>query len=204
MMESLLEHCPTWAELRKVGNSYAVRASIVVPVIGYLIILNSTVADYLKLHGIEWARHDPPSSFDRLWSLKLYFIYVGLMSLGVGSAIYQLKCPHFIKKYADWVDYVAGTALHMDIEQLHVFPEILHDSGDALRGNHVIYESLNDFDARQDTLRRYLRKHYRQMSEQDRLWRSITTTCFAIGFSFLAIPSLMTAWRVAIAFTITR
>jgi hypothetical protein len=55
---------PTWADLRGIGNSNAVRASIIVPLIGYLIILNSTVADYLKLHGIEWV-HEPASAWDR-------------------------------------------------------------------------------------------------------------------------------------------
>jgi hypothetical protein len=44
---------PTWSDLRTVGNSGPVRAAIIVPVIGYLIVLNSSVADYLKMHGIE-------------------------------------------------------------------------------------------------------------------------------------------------------
>jgi hypothetical protein len=42
---------PTWADLRTIGNSSAVRAAIVVPVIGYIIILNSTVADYGMAHS---------------------------------------------------------------------------------------------------------------------------------------------------------
>ena len=33
------------------------RASIIVPVIGYLIILNSALAQYLKLYRIEWTDH---------------------------------------------------------------------------------------------------------------------------------------------------
>jgi hypothetical protein len=88
----------------KAGNSAAVRASIVVPVIGYLIILNSTFTDYLKLHGIEWV-HEPATISDRIWGTKLYLIYFGLMSLGLGAAIYQWKCPHFVKKHPDWTDY---------------------------------------------------------------------------------------------------
>src|SRR5271155_4010656 len=109
---------PTWADLRGIGNSNAVRASIIVPVIGYLIILNSTVADYLKPHGIEWT-HQPATVWDRLWSLKLYLAYFGLMFLGVGAAIYQWKCPSFVKKYGDWADYVAGVAPHIDHDQVN-------------------------------------------------------------------------------------
>ena len=54
---------PTWSDLRGVGNSTAVRASIIVPVIGYLIILNSALADYLKLYRIEWTDH-PTGALD--------------------------------------------------------------------------------------------------------------------------------------------
>jgi len=115
---------PTWADLRTIGNSSAVRAAIVVPVIGYLIILNSTVADYLKMHGIE-PLQQPSSLWDRLWATKLYLIYFGLMYLGLGSAVYQWKCPHFVKKHADWTDYVAGTAPHTESNDIGTLQKVV-------------------------------------------------------------------------------
>jgi hypothetical protein len=179
---------PTWADLRTIGNSSAVRASIVVPVIGYLIILNSTLADYLKLHGIEWT-HQPSTVWDRLWSLKLYLVYFGLTFLGVGAAIYQWKCPSFIKKYADWADYVAGVAPHTDTTQVNVLAEIV--GGDTF---------LDGIRGTEDQLRLYLRAHYAQMSNYYPGWRVATAILFAWGFALLSIPSLMTLLRVSIAF----
>jgi hypothetical protein len=177
---------PTWADLRGIGNSNAVRASIIVPVIGYLIILNSTVADYLKLHGIEWV-HQPATAWDRLWSLKLYLVYFGLMFLGVGAAIYQWKCPSFVKKYGDWADYVAGVAPHADHDQIKALGKSLG------RDPHLLAVDL------ENQARRYLREHYAEMSEYDLGWRIATTVLFGWGFALLSIPSFMTAVRVAIA-----
>jgi hypothetical protein len=178
---------PSWADLRGIGNSNAVRASIIVPVIGYLIILNSTVADYLKLHGIEWV-HEPASAWDRLWSLKLYLVYFGLMFLGVGAAVYQWKCPPFVKKYADWADYVAGVAPHADHESVERLGRSL--------GREPTMDKYNG--AGEDWKLSYLRQHYGAMSSDFRGWRIATAVLFAWGFALLAIPSFMTAVRVAI------
>jgi len=180
---------PTWADLRGIGNSNAVRASIIVPVIGYLIILNSTVADYLKLHGIEWV-HQPANVWDHLWSLKLYLVYFGLMFLGVGAAIYQWKCPAFVKKYGDWADYVAGVAPHIDRHQVEALGNII--------GRPLDQEFLSSIDFG-DLKRNYLRQHYRQMSHYYLGWRIATAALFAWGFALLSIPSFMTAVRVAVA-----
>ena len=179
---------PTWADLRVIGNSGAVRASIIVPVIGYMIILNATLAEYLKLHGVEWA-HQPATFWDRLWSLKLYFIYFGLMFLGVGAAIYQWRCPSFVKKYSDWADYVAGLATHTDTSQIEVLAKILKRQPYADSGTSM-----------DDRLRLYLRMHFSLMSNSDWGWRVVTAILFAAGFALLVIPSAMTIARVAIAF----
>jgi hypothetical protein len=178
---------PTWAGLRSIGNSLPVKASIVVPAIGYLIVLNETVADYLKLHGIEWS-HDPATTWDRIWGLKLYLVYFGLMCLGLGAAIYQWKCPPFVKKHADWADYVAAVQPHTDGTQIDVLAEIV--------GEPQMFVNLH---SRDEILRYYLRKHYTQMSAYDFGWRVATAVLFFIGFVLLSIPSMMTAVRVLIA-----
>lgn len=180
---------PTWKELRTIGNSGAVRAAILVPVIGYLIILNSNIAYYLQLHGIEPA-HGSMTWWDRLWSTKLYLIYFGLMCLGLGSACYQWKCPHFVKKYSDWTDYVAGTSPHMNDRQIKLLAKVV--------GADYARDKLENFD--DDNLkRRYLWGYYSQMSSQAKPWRILTAIFFALGFALLIVPSVMTAIRVTIA-----
>jgi hypothetical protein len=122
------------------------------------------------------------SSF--IWSI------FGLMFLGVGAALYQLKCPPFVKKYGDWADYVAGVAPHADYKSMvSLGYSIGRDPGrDQLTGTS------------DDWARSYLREHYGLMSIEFRGWRIATAVLFAWGFALLAIPSFMTAVRVAIAF----
>lgn len=176
---------PTWADLRTIGNSAAVRASIVVPVIGYLLVLNATVADYMKMHGIEAPVWTSLNLWDHLWGIKLYLVYFGLMFLGVGSAIYQWKCPYFIKKYGDWADYVAGVAPHTHVSNIDYLSKIT--------GIHVF--DLNTSD--QQSIPRLLQAHYSIMSNDLLLWRIAATILFSVGFGLLIVPSGMTAIRVA-------
>ena len=160
---------------------------MVVPVIGYLIVLNSTPAAYLKLHGIESSQQSV-GVFEGLWKLKLYLVYFGLMSLGVGSAIYQWKCPPLIKKYQDWAEYVAGVQPHTYSGDVEVLRKIVGYSEP-----HAVAPKM------EDQLRIYLRMHYTQMSSHYATSRAIATILFGIGFALLSIPSAMTALRVASA-----
>jgi hypothetical protein len=131
----------------------------------------------------------PASVWDHLWGLKLYLIYFGLTFLGVGAAIYQWKCPSFVKKYGDWADYVAGVAPHVDREQLQTLARVLDRNADV----DLLHGTV------EDRTRSYLRQHYKQMSHYSVGWRMATAVLFAWGFALLSIPSFMTAVRVAIA-----
>src|ERR1700681_4261929 len=80
---------PRWSLLRRVGNSSAVRLTILIPLIGYLIIFNSYVVHYLELPK-EFAGAQPPGS---AVSPRLLLIYFGLSALAAGSVIYAYFCP---------------------------------------------------------------------------------------------------------------
>ena len=180
---------PTWASLRTIGNSAPVRASIVVPVIGYFLVLNSTLAAYAGLHGIEWS-HQPATVWDHIWASKLYFVYFGLMLLGLGSIVYQWRCPRFVKKFGDWSDYVAAISPHTDPTQIYILAEMVGADFEADQ-----YDG--DMPASRDDLqKRYLHASFVQMSEHDLISRAICTTFFFGGLILLAIPSTMTAVRV--------
>ncbi|SNT09844.1 hypothetical protein SAMN05216374_2672 [Tardiphaga sp. OK246] len=179
---------PSWINLRSIGNSGPARAAILVPVIGYLIILNSTLVEYLRLHGIE-----PTGSLtisDRLWDSKIYLLYFGLTFFGIGSAIYQWKCPHFVKKYADWTEYVAGTRPHIETGNIGTWAKLV---GADLNTDRTRAFSRSD----DELLKRYLQTNFLNMSFAHPFWRAVVASCFVIGFALLTIPSAMTAARVA-------
>lgn len=82
---------PRWNDLRRIGNSSIARASVAVPVLGYLILFHSDLINYLKLH----------SSFcnDCTVSWRIYALYFACCCFAVGSVIYAIWCPQLIKSY---------------------------------------------------------------------------------------------------------
>lgn len=87
-----------WAGLRTVGNSPLVRASALVPLLGYLVLLNEHVAGQQTIVGqlpLSW---------------RLMVLYLGLSLVGVGSVIYVLRCPETIRRYSSAVDYSLAEA----------------------------------------------------------------------------------------------
>lgn len=87
-----------WSSLRLAGNSPIVRASMLMPVIGYLVILNQ--------HALKMADIDPRFHLvasENPWRLLL--IYFGTSFLGIASAIYLTKCPAQVRKYDSPVEY---------------------------------------------------------------------------------------------------
>jgi hypothetical protein len=76
---------PTWASLRSIGNSRAVQASVAFPVIGYLVLLSSQFTSFFDGGLIGDVKHHRDADWwNRMWSLKLYFVYFGLLFLGIG------------------------------------------------------------------------------------------------------------------------
>jgi hypothetical protein len=96
-----------WAGLRGLGESALAKATMVMPVVGYLLILNRAFLHWLDpslpATGTSAA---PPLMYTAAW--RLVFIYYGLTFTGVATAMYALLCPKMVKKYADAIDYALG------------------------------------------------------------------------------------------------
>jgi hypothetical protein len=86
-----------WNDLRRIGNSPVARASIAIPVLGYLILFHSDLIDYLKLHGSVCK--------DCTVSWRLHLFYFSSCCFAFGSVVYALRCPQVIKKYGVARDY---------------------------------------------------------------------------------------------------
>ena len=179
---------PTWVRLRAIGNSRAVQASAAFPLIGYLVLLSTQVTSIFDgglagppRHDVDW--------FTYLWSLKLYFVYFGLLQLGIGSVLYQLRCPRQIKKHGDWEDYVRIDGPSMPIDYV------------AEVGMTMGRNFERDFQrpgAREHFLKiDYLRQYYAVLSAQAPFSRLVVSYLFLFGLSLLSIPSLMTALKVS-------
>jgi hypothetical protein len=91
---------PRWSDLRRIGNSSVARASVVMPVVGYMIIFNNEIIEFLKIHS-NICRGCPIS-----W--RLYMLYFSSCSFASGAALYSVFCPATVKLYAGARDYFEG------------------------------------------------------------------------------------------------
>jgi hypothetical protein len=182
---------PTWSSLRSIGSSRAVQASVAFPVFGYLILLSSQFTSIFDGGLAGTGKTSTPASlFDQLWALKLYYVYFGLLNLGIGSAVYQLYCPRQIKKHGDWEDYVRIDGASMSNQYIVVI-------GEMLGRDHSVDLGTSP-QAWSDLKIQCLRLHYGTLSAEAKLARSAVTFFFFSGLSLLSIPSLMTAFKIAL------
>ncbi|RUW62773.1 hypothetical protein [Mesorhizobium sp. M7A.F.Ca.US.008.03.1.1] len=103
-----------WSFIANFGQSPAVRLTILVPFIGYLIIFNQSLQSYVGLvfDKIEYVSI-PQSSSGAHATLRFYNLYFGLLFLGIGSFLYTIFAPRQIKQHplvADYVRYMDSIA----------------------------------------------------------------------------------------------
>lgn len=78
-----------WDRLRTLGSSRLVQMTVVIPVIGYLILFSSNLAEYFVLK-VDGSVTEPV-----FW--RLYMLYFGFCLLAVASGIFSWRCPETIK-----------------------------------------------------------------------------------------------------------
>jgi hypothetical protein len=172
-----------WDQLRALGNTRAVQFSILFPAFGYLILFNDEVARFLSLTFLEKTQHSA-GWVSAIWSAKLQFVYFGLMSLGVGSIIYQMFCPRVIKRHGDPLDFIRQDTDSIGEEMLRYIRQELTDQG--VWGD-VFYDKA-------DTLSNL----YRIRAQSNPIARWVISFLFILGLLLLAVPSAITAWKVTI------
>jgi hypothetical protein len=182
---------PTWASLRSIGNSRAVQASVAFPVIGYLILLSSQFTSIFD-GGLAGQTQHQGDWWSHLWAIKLYFVYFGLLNLGIGSALYQFRCPRQIKKHGDWEDYVRVDGAVMTEPYIVALGKVI--------GRDFETDILMPGNSWSDLKVQCLRQHYAILSAEAKYVRLGVTYFFLTGLALLPFPSLMTAVKIIFLF----
>jgi hypothetical protein len=100
-----------WSALRKLGNSPLAKATIAVPILAHLLILNASVlewleaADYSTRCEAAYSSDAVPVPLLYTGAWRLVFLYYGLTFTGIATAIFGFFCPFSHKKYGDAIDY---------------------------------------------------------------------------------------------------
>jgi hypothetical protein len=188
---------PVWSGLRFVSNSTPAKATILVPIIGYLIIFNEKVVEFLNLaRGIE-------SHSGSEVSLRLILIYLGLCALSVGVIIYSWLCPNEVKHYGSASAYVQGDGpslrgfviddIAMSLENTKQGKK-LKALSDELRIKSA-GSAITEKDAERYRTE-ILHLHFEYLNIVHPIGRGVCFWSYVLGFSLLAIPSLLVFKRV--------
>jgi hypothetical protein len=179
-----IDRLTRWPDaLRTMGNSIAARATIVVPILGYFLLLSDQAVEFLKanLSLCEGRSCSAP--------LRLQLFYLGGTVYGLAAAIYAVACPSVIQRFADASEYFLAQREYFTNRPnlLFLTREILRLGGQVGDRKNFLSQDVADLMA----------EHYVVLSYRFLPVRVIALALFAIGIVLVAVPSIWTFWEVA-------
>jgi hypothetical protein len=200
------EFPPRWSVLRPYGNSAAVRLSVLVPVIGYLLILNTYVVDYIS-------KLDPRfSMISEDYPYRLLVFYIATIFLATASLLYSRFCPALVRKYPSPVEFINSdieffwATGHYDFTEAQVRSEYVSLADDDRARNEfgridaLLQPTGGDTEERRGRLIELLTIKYHVRDIQKPILRGVCFALYIIGFILLAIPTLWTFLEVVLSF----
>jgi hypothetical protein len=193
---------PKWSTLRVIGNSTLVRATVVMPFIGYLILFNSHVVDALR-PAIELFPDcaDGSCAQSFMWS-RLFFLYFGLMFLGTGAFIYQLRCDPNIKRFDTAEAFTASVSAVVTESDLFTHQKVIeHVGGPAPATRDFLAGELANLDHAPRLKLTILNNFYRTLDGGHCFSRLSVTLCYLVGFALVLFPSMQASVQIATSLT---
>jgi hypothetical protein len=188
----------SWRLLRSIGNSKAAKLTVLIPLIGYLILLNDNVVAHLGLFG-----EAAGATLTRLLA-----VYCGLVFVAIASVIFAIYCPREVKRYASPEEYVAGDEPFLSQRQIGMMQDRLK-IGDAIarednagyiehhESRRVSTDNIELFRRRAQQLFRIQMNLYYEMQDRSCAGgRWAAAICYLVGLAFLLFPSALVFWHV--------
>jgi hypothetical protein len=104
---------PSWSDLREIGNSRPAKLSFAFPVIGYLVLFNRWVNEWMIELGL-------PS----IGSL-IPLLYFGLLAFSAASIIFGLFCPKVVKRNGNVVEFISDTEKTVTANEIQEYCDIV-------------------------------------------------------------------------------
>jgi hypothetical protein len=181
---------PLWVRLRFISNSTAAKATILVPLIGYLILFNEKVVEFLNL-AKDIGTHSGAEV-----SYRLILIYLGLCFISLGVVVYGWLCPNEVKHYGSAAAFIQGDGPSLRGFVINDIGRELENSGQRPRLQMIsdaLDEKIRRQNATEEDSERYrievLHLHFEQLKESHPIGRKVCFWSYVIGFGLLAVPS---------------
>ena len=127
---------PKWSDLRSLGQSRVLRLSILVPFLGGLILFNQQLVQLVVLApqvlGIDPLQENAQAIAGQLTLDRLYQYCFGLCALGIGSFLFALLCPAFLRSYDSLAECVeTERSVTTDATSRLLFRQVIYDHVDV-------------------------------------------------------------------------
>lgn len=187
----------TWSKLRLLGNSHIAQSTIAVPILGYLILFNANIIDYLRLHT-DFCEGAACSV-----SWRLYFIYFGCFFISIGASIFGLMCPSVTKKYGGASDFFEAERTYFSSpDNLNYLFKIIEEEKGSPANDpfelkiHIIgkHAALNA--AHTHAIADVLGEYYILKNSSRPRYRILSLLAYAFGIALLLVPTIFTFIQV--------
>jgi len=188
-----------WRTLRRLAHSKGVQTAALFPFVGYFALINEKTEGLLKvpekLQPLLWV--DP--------NKVLFLVYFGLFLIGAGVVIYNLRCPYIIKRFED---ANACAQFYMQMASLgQVYAMLIALFGSPDQSPNPIHREIDrryeEFDRDPEAWQKFLTARreeffgfyvtsYGSQDGDNPVSRAVCCAFLALGFLFLAIPSIDT------------
>lgn len=112
-----------WSEWKPFIDGWIPKFSFFVPLLGYFILFNDTVINFLKLNYITGNMNEP-----QFVSWKVYGLYFGLFFLGISNIYYQVRKPDILRIGKDKFQYSENALRTFSFVDFHSIYENLNNS----------------------------------------------------------------------------
>jgi hypothetical protein len=191
-----LDESSRWAKLRLFGNSHIAQATIAVPILGYFLLFNQYLLEYLRLHSSFCAAPACSPS----WRLQL--LYFGCFFMALGAAIYAIRCPTVVKIYSGASNFFEAEKMYFSAPRnlAYLFGLIERDGGkpaadpfnlQSLIANHA---ALNQ--AHLSALADVMANYYVLQNTSRRISRIAVLLAYSLGVFLLLIPTVVTFFQI--------
>lgn len=198
---------PTWDFLRVIGKSKIVGLTSLIPFIGYLLLFNDTIVQYISMSPtLIGSAADVSVSISRL-----YYIYFGLTFLGFSSIFYTFYCPKEIKEFSSEHEHSEKEINIMTSARLKSLyskyeiaysknPQALADLKEHLDDYNSAYRRAGTAEGgkenQNNAILDILRFHWSYVNNERLVVRILISVGYFFGFILLLIPSCMVFFSV--------
>jgi hypothetical protein len=195
-----LEQHSRWKDLKTLGSSNLVRASVLMPAFGYMLLLNENVHQYLTVKYDGWLLKYLPN----VW--RIWLLFYGSFFLAAATVLYSVFCPPEVKQYSSAFEMAEMEAKHqINLRQASVVQDRVKWLWDQMPLWMVPYFDANNINFKDEVYNRedpagYLSQFCLLQWMILDMWHRGIRCClfvlYAIGLALIAIPAVFTFLQV--------